>query len=216
MHYEQRWLDLVPGLFEGVHILRDPGFNVAHWNLPERAIRMVDNELTAEGELCRFFRFSGFDADQPLAVTRYSTRLALADIPGAAPLFDRYLKLLEEAGYHETKTWSYAYDYFDNGVPIPDLARELYRNLGEEVRHFGDPFETAGSASFFQWLREAEPGSNGTAAGLSNLWRTIYELRLDLQNAFPDPGGADRERFLNWMRSSGAQEHGIAPEFLGT
>jgi hypothetical protein len=36
MHYEQRWLDLVPAFFEDFHILRDPGFNVGHWNLPER------------------------------------------------------------------------------------------------------------------------------------------------------------------------------------
>ena len=38
MHYEQRWLDLVPGLFGDVHVLRDPAYNVGHWNLPDRAV----------------------------------------------------------------------------------------------------------------------------------------------------------------------------------
>ncbi|HLE43419.1 MAG TPA: hypothetical protein VJB36_05355 [Methylomirabilota bacterium] len=33
---DQRWIDLVPGLFEGMHILRDPEYNVAYWNLAER------------------------------------------------------------------------------------------------------------------------------------------------------------------------------------
>ena len=42
MHYEQRWLDLVPAFFEGAHVLRDPAFNVAHWNLPERSIAIHD------------------------------------------------------------------------------------------------------------------------------------------------------------------------------
>src|SRR5271166_28339 len=35
---DQRWMDMVPGLFAGVEILRDRGFNVAYWNLHERTI----------------------------------------------------------------------------------------------------------------------------------------------------------------------------------
>ena len=209
MHYEQRWLDLVPAFFEGVHILRDPGFNVGHWNLSERAIHDVENQFTVDGEVCRFFRFSGFDPDQPLAVTRYSSRLTMADIGGAATLFERYLARLEEAGYHETKSWPYAYDYFDNAVPIPDLARELYRNLGDDVARFGDPFRTAGSDSYFQWLR-------GASVMMGNLWRAIYERRPDVQNAYPDPEGVDRDGFQTWMRNHGAAEHGIPPQFLKT
>jgi hypothetical protein len=38
MHYEQRWVDLVPALFDDVHVLRDTAYNVGHWNLPERAV----------------------------------------------------------------------------------------------------------------------------------------------------------------------------------
>ena len=38
MHFDQRWLDLVPALFDDVHMLRDPGCNVAYWNLPERNV----------------------------------------------------------------------------------------------------------------------------------------------------------------------------------
>ena len=30
MHFDQRWLDLVPALFDDVHVLRDPGCNVAY------------------------------------------------------------------------------------------------------------------------------------------------------------------------------------------
>ena len=41
MHYDQRWLDLVPALFEDVHIVRDAGCNVAYWNLPERDVTLT-------------------------------------------------------------------------------------------------------------------------------------------------------------------------------
>ena len=33
---DQRWIDLVPGLFSDVGILRNPGLNVAYWNLSHR------------------------------------------------------------------------------------------------------------------------------------------------------------------------------------
>ena len=145
MHYEQRWLDLVPAFFEDFHVVRDPGFNVGHWNLPERATTVIDHR-------CRFFRFSGFDPEHPLEVTRYSSRLRMAELGSAAELFNRYHELLEQAGYHETKKWPYAYDYFDNGKPIPELARDLYWNLAEDVERFGDPFRTGGPNSFFDWL----------------------------------------------------------------
>ena len=43
MHYDQRWLDLVPALFDDVHIVRDPGCNVAVLE-PARTGRDADAE----------------------------------------------------------------------------------------------------------------------------------------------------------------------------
>jgi hypothetical protein len=215
IHYEQRWLDLVPAFFEDFHILRKPGINVGHWNLPERNVRTVNSQLTVDGELCRFFRFSGFDPDQPEAVTRYSARLSMADIGDAADLFAHYRQLLEGSGYHETKSWPYAYDYFDNGVPIPDLARELYRDLGEEVQRFGDPFRTNGTDSYYHWLNDAGPSSRSPRRKLSPLGQAVYQRRPDVQVVFPDPDGVDHDGFQKWMRDSGAAEHQIPAQFLG-
>lgn len=109
VYYDQRWLDLAVVFFEDVYVFRDPSFNVAHWNLPERAIRVGDDAITVDGQPCRFFHFSGFDPDRPHAVTRYSPRLEMSNVGPAAELFRRYLMLLERAGYHETKGWPYAY-----------------------------------------------------------------------------------------------------------
>jgi hypothetical protein len=213
MHYEQRWLDLVPAFFEDVHIVRDPGLNVGHWNLPERALAQQDHRFVVEGETCRFFRFSGFDPERPHEVTRYSSRLTMAELGPAASVFARYLELLENAGYNETKTWPYAYDRFDNGVQIPELVRELYTSLGDEVARFGDPFRTAQPDSFFNWLREPAQ-TNGSPLTLAPLLRAIYERRPDVQAAYPDPNGVDREGFRVWIENSAAAEHGISPELL--
>lgn len=127
MHYEQRWLDLVPTYFDDVVLVRDPGFNIGHWNLPERQVHFVGETITVDGYPCRFVRFSGYDADYPQAVTRYSYRLSLANVGPAAILFRRYHALLVAAGYHQCKHWPYAYDRFDKGVGITSWARRLYQ-----------------------------------------------------------------------------------------
>lgn len=214
LHYEQRWLDLVPAYFADVQILRDPGFIVGHWNLPERDVRLVNNAVLVNGQPCRFFRFSGFNPDQPQAVTRYSPRLTLANVGPATTLFQRYRSLLEAAGYYQTKAWPYAYGRFDNGVPIPDLARQLYRELGDAAESFGDPFQATPPHSYFRWLNEPSPDLPKGCQTVNRLWQAVYQRRPDVQRAFPDLFGADHRTFLDWTEQSGLKEHGIPAEFL--
>jgi hypothetical protein len=216
MHYEQRWLDLVPAFFEDFHVLRDPGFNVGHWNLPERAVRIKGDVCTVDGVPCRFVRFSGFDPDQPNAVTRYSSRLNLDNVGSGAALFRHYLALLIAAGYHETKSLPYAYDYFDNGVAIPNIVRQIYRELGPEAERVGDPRNTSTPDNFFEWLNQPDGEWSATlddpvaAARMTRLWRMIYDRRPDVREEFPDPAGANRDTFLAWIGYDGLAEYGFA------
>jgi hypothetical protein len=211
LHYEQRWLDLVPAYFEDVHVIRDPGVNVGHWNLPERRIAIDSaGEVRADGRPCRLFRFSGYDPDAPEVPTRHSVRLTWETIGAAREVFTLYNSRLIAAGHHEAKRWPYAYARFDNGLTIPDFARQLYLRLGAASDAFGDPRDTARPDSYFAWLMQAAaPGST-----VSRLWHAIHSARTDLQAAFPDPLGADSARFVAWMASSGMREHGIPDAFL--
>ncbi len=97
LHYEQRWLDFVPSFAPRCGIVRDPGVNVGHWNLPERRIAVRDGRVTACGAPCRVFRFSGYEPEHPEKITRYS-RAKVAEAGGAAEVFARYQRLLEECG----------------------------------------------------------------------------------------------------------------------
>ncbi|MBI5870378.1 MAG: hypothetical protein HZB44_05380 [Actinobacteria bacterium] len=108
MHLDQRWLDLAPVYFEDMQVMRHPGFNVGHWNLPERALLQDERGLTADGDPCCFFHFSGFDPEWPQVVTRYNGRLTMDDIgPAAAGLFIQYASLLKAAGYEEARDWPF-------------------------------------------------------------------------------------------------------------
>jgi Methyltransferase domain len=210
LHFDQRWLDLVPGAFEDVHVLRDPGCNVAWWNLAERPIRVREDGVTAAGRPCRLFHFSGFDPAHPLTVTRYAPRPTLAEVGPAVILFERYFGLLEAAGQERASRWPYAYGRFADGVAIPDVARQLYQ-AAASTEDFGDPFRTDGARSFLRWLTEPVDA----AGSVSRLWDAVYRLRPDLQRAFPDVLGGDREAFLKWTHRTGWRDHSIPEPLRG-
>ena len=51
---------------ESFHLLRDPGFNVAYWNLPTRPVsRSATARWSSTATPLRLFHFSGFDPDAP-------------------------------------------------------------------------------------------------------------------------------------------------------
>lgn len=103
LHYDQTWLDVVPGMFDGVELLRDASINVAYWNLPERPVtRTADGTWMASGEPMRLFHFSGFDPRDPHVPSRYRAAMTMSDMAGAAPLFADYAERLVAAGILET------------------------------------------------------------------------------------------------------------------
>ncbi len=211
MHFEQRWLDLAPSFFDGVHVFRDAAFNVAHWNLPERQVTVQGDTVFVNGVPCRVFRFSGYDPERPTEITRYNQRLTWEAAGPARLVFERFHTALEASGHDTVKRWPYAFAAFDNGVPIPDLARALYMDLGDEAARFGDPRQAGGEGSFWQWLNAPAGGQPGETA-MTRLWDRVYRSRPDVRAAFPDAGGSDHAAFLEWIRNSGMREHGIPRE----
>jgi hypothetical protein len=107
LHYDQRWLDMAPALVADLRLLRDPGCNVAYWNLPDLDVRAGRGEVLVGDSPLRLFHFSGFDPAQPEQVTRHAPALRVEEMGPAAELFRRYAALLDAAGWAETirKPW---------------------------------------------------------------------------------------------------------------
>jgi hypothetical protein len=151
VYYDQRWLDLAPVLFADVCVMRDPGCNVAHWNLTERPITGGPDAMRVNGGPCRFLHFSGIDPDRPELVSKYSRHLSTAAAPSAADIAAHYASLLQSAGHSTLQRLRYGFGYFENGIAIPDEARERHRQLGADADRFGDPFQCEGRESFYAW-----------------------------------------------------------------
>lgn len=132
---DQKWMDLAPGLFDDVAILRHEGYNVAYWNLGQR---------TLGAPPLRFFHFSGFNPSLPKVLSKHDWSLDLATVPGAAELFDDYARRLREAGFESFRNAPYPFATFDDGTRIPNAARVAYRTSPELQAECGeDPFAHA-------------------------------------------------------------------------
>jgi hypothetical protein len=156
------------------------------------------------GMQCRFFHFSGFNPAFPEVLTRHMISGESCS-PAILRLLEGYTNLLLDAGYQESRHWPYAWQTFDNGVTIPDIARNVYRDLGADVERFGHPFDTGRAGNFFQWLREIEPDEDHPDHRVRQ--------RFDVQRVFPDLRGSGYEAFARWTELSGASEHGIPDAF---
>lgn len=207
---DQKWVDLVPGLYDGVRILRHPGLNVAYWNLNARRVRRGDPP-TVNGDPLYFFHFSGVELDDLEVVSRHQNRLRLKDVGDARGLFVRYRELVLEAGWERARGWPYAFAAFADSTPIPDAARRLYLSLGSAASRFGDPF-AVGPGTFLDWALAPERGHGPVP--MPRILYAIHQSSLGLRQFFPDPCGADARRYAEWMVEHGRLEHRLPDRFI--
>ncbi|MFC5401649.1 hypothetical protein [Cohnella soli] len=204
-HVDQRWMDLVPAMYESVRIWKDPGYNAAYWNLHERPIVNNGGMYEVGGRPLTFYHFSGFSADLSV-ISKHQTRFQWRHAPDLLGLFRDYLARLTLNGYAKTAGWRYAYHYFDNGIVIPAIAREVYRKIGAS-QVFGNPFSTLTPHGFYLWL--FAPMS--LSGRIPRLLKEIYDIRVDLQRLFPDPTGGSRHGLMTWARTFVPMEYGVDP-----
>lgn len=180
---DQKWIDLAPGFFEGLAVCRDPGCNVAYWNLQERPITKQNDVYLVQGAPLRFFHFSGYRPEKPNILTMYASSHSIEEQPAVKELCVAYAMLLEGHGYTDVQCVPYAFEAFTNGVPIPKIARTCYRTLGQQQERFIQPF-SGGSGSFFAWLQEPAV-TLGNGAFLTNFHREIHKHCTDVRAHFP-------------------------------
>ncbi|EIT84617.1 glycosyltransferase [Fictibacillus macauensis ZFHKF-1] len=148
---DQKWLELVPGLFSGVHILRNKAYNAAYWNLHERKISRQDNQYYVNEQPLAFFHFSGYDYELQ-RVSHYQNRYKMTDSEDVRSLFEQYKRELQRFGYEQTFHEMNQTTIFDNGVAILPVVRKVYHAMEKTGHRYHNPFQTTGEDSFYQKL----------------------------------------------------------------
>ena len=92
---DQKWLNLVPILFEGVKVCQHRGFNVAYWNMHERKIQKYDHTLFMDQDLLIFIHYSGFNFNNPSVLSIHQNRISVVGL--YQELCSQYALLIEDA-----------------------------------------------------------------------------------------------------------------------
>lgn len=140
---DQRWCDLAPAFFQGLHILRNPGFNVASWNLSRRPISIErDGSVRAGGHPLGFFHFTKITWVGETMLERYAQgRIEVFE------LISWYRRRLKAHAPANLPARWYAYANYNEGGLIPRSHRRLYRDRIDLQLEYPNPF-AAGPAVF--------------------------------------------------------------------
>jgi hypothetical protein len=153
LYTDQKYCDIVPALFEGVLIDRDPGCNVASWNLSRRTLDLgADGNIRVNGSLLKFYHFTKIEGVGDVMTRRYGG--SNLDVYEVWSWYKRELARNAVSGLPK-RYWHYG--QFFNGCVIPEAARILYRERADLMTAFDNPFDVEGF-SFFGWLK-AEAGN---------------------------------------------------------
>jgi len=207
MFVDQSWMDFAPAYLASVAIMRDPIYNIAYWNLPNRRPRRVRDHWEIKGHRVGFFHFSGVDPRELDAVSKHQDRFSLFDRPELRPLFEEYAELVESSGHHRMRDIPYFYHHFrETDIPIPRFVRTTLMEVDPEGRRWKDPFDTEGEDSYLDWLIDIHPCHSSI---LNRAALDLWNARPDLQAAFPGLPDANIEPFLDWYLGGGAEQAGL-------
>lgn len=149
---DQKWMDLAPAFFDGVHILKDPGLNVAFWNLHERRLSCSPEGWWVNDAFpLVFVHFSSFvEADRAIVADK-QTRHAAGSRPDFAAAGDVYRRYLAAAKNSVTvDDPAYGYAHFDDGAAISPALRRFYAVfLAARFAGSADPFPADGPVRDF-------------------------------------------------------------------
>jgi glycosyltransferase involved in cell wall biosynthesis len=154
---DQRWMDLAPGFVSSLCVLRDPGYNVAYWNLFERTIENDDGRITVNGEPLRFFHFSGYSPERPDELSRHDDRTDLDKQPVLRGLCEGYRRKLDGHGYQDAREWEYGFSRLPGGMELNRGLRQRYRRAVATEEMTGSLFSEAGAWRFVELLSADHP-----------------------------------------------------------
>jgi len=211
---DQKWMDLVPSMFEGVKIVRNTGWNTAYWNLSHRTVtKNQDNTFSVNGVPLVFFHYSGYSIEAQ-TLSKYQNRHTKTS-EGAAveELCDIYNSCLKENGIDYFSKLPYAFSEFVDGTRIPDAARGIIRAAGDELNDV-DFFDTRDIENVHRLLNSPANGTKFSPVLITRLLQALWLNRADLQHAFPDYKHADSVGLATWAIAHAEKEAGFSEIYL--
>lgn len=177
MFTDQKWMDFAPS-FLNTYVLRDRGYDVAYWNLHEYLESVPVSQVY-------FFHFSGFVPEKNI-LSKHQNRFTLDNIGEYRSLFDSYAERLQHFRKLQQSliSYTYPYNYFDNGTEISQTIKDIYRHATADLRlRFPNPYHTSSRKSFFAYLNKVIYVSNNVK--LLNYFFLLNKTQPEISREFP-------------------------------
>lgn len=207
---DQKWVDLVPCLFSNIAILRDPGFNVAYWNLHERVISFEDDIWHANGEPIKFFHFSGIDLKNIERFSKHQNRYNLKNIGILKNLYIKYTEKLLDNKYQDFIKLPYGFSENPTGLVIDRQVREYFKKfhdvIGSKIK---DPYH------FYtkEYFNEPE-NSLGKRTLITKYMYALFIGQPDLRLNFNLHDYKSQERYSKYFIENVKRTYGVNNFFI--
>ena len=197
---DQRWVDFAPGMFD-VHILREPEWNVAYWNLSARRFSGEAGSYLVDDRPLGFFHFSGYGPHSPHLLSKHqgpSPRVLLSDNAALLALCTSYRERLLGHGFDDASVRSFEWACLPDGTPLDVRMRRAYRAalMASEAGAPEPPDPFTETTAFLAWLAESDDGV------VSRYLREAWNDQPHLQAIFLDIE-TNPARFIGWAKTSG-------------
>lgn len=101
--WDQKWMDFAPAMFDRVYILRNPGYNMAFWNLQKRILSKKDDSYLVNGRYpLVFYHFSHYRMEYKELIADVqpeSRRIAVSTGPDLEEIFESYYNNVQKNHY---------------------------------------------------------------------------------------------------------------------
>jgi hypothetical protein len=211
---DQRWLDLVPSIWDGVAILRHPGYNFACWNTHQRPMSCLDGAWTAAGQPLRFVHYTKWNLREQDSEQYLAEHFRPGYQSFSAIFADYQIKVLaEDRSGGERSQAIHDEVVAPAGKPVADLLRNAYAKHAPTVD--GDADEVSARA-----VAILNAPSKGRAdlpdLPVTLLYDEIWQRHADLRYRFDVDRASGRQAYLRWLVEGGLAGLGIPAVFAAS
>jgi glycosyltransferase involved in cell wall biosynthesis len=211
---DQKWMDMAPGLFPDVIVLRHDGYNVAYWNLAGRSVTPdPDGGYRANGMPLVFAHFSGVDLTRPEIYSKHQNRFDANGIGGLRPLYDEYLGKLRDNGHLQHTSKPYAYGRFPDGEKIAPALRRAYHHNFDVCCDLPEPHPLQMDRARFNEPCPELPDVPGLP--VSHVMFAVWRRRSDLHEGFNLRTFEGRGAFIHWYLDNAGPDMGLDARYIG-
>jgi hypothetical protein len=137
---DQFWAAALPAFIQRFHCLRDPGCNVAYWNVFQRRLAKSGNRWLVDNNDLKFFHFSGLPEEVRL-VSRHQNRVTADPGTDLYELLAGYRARISDNSWDIFSARLYSFATYSNHSPIRAIERRAYSEMTPQERvELGNPF----------------------------------------------------------------------------